>query len=182
MLGGLLGWLMSGTETIEAKPARKTPEKRKGQHREKVLSAAAVRAAKPGFHPDGNGLYLKVDPSGAKRWIQRLVVGNRRVDIGLGSAALVGLADAREAALANRKLARAGGDPLAARRQAEAVLSFEAASRKVHDLHKGTWRNPMNYEDAVAQTAAECGVKETTVKNAYSRLLAAQDELASSKQ
>lgn len=142
MLGGLLGWLMGDVETIEAKPARKTPEKRKGQHREKVLSDAAVRAAKPGFHPDGNGLYLKVDPSGAKRWIQRLVVRGERRDIGLGSAKLVALKHARAAALANRTLARDGGDPLAARRQAEAVLSFEAAARKVHDLHKDTWRNP----------------------------------------
>lgn len=134
MLGGMLGWLM---ETEQGRQG-----KAKGKHREKALSYVGVRAAKPGFHADGNGLYLKVDPSGAKRWIQRLMVGGKRVDIGLGSAALVDLKDAREAALENRKLARAGGDPLAARRQAEAVLSFEEASRKVHDLHKATWRNP----------------------------------------
>ena len=61
--------------------------------------------------------------------------------MGLGSAALVSLAEAREAALANRKVARAGGDPLRAKREAEAVLTFEEAARKVHELHLPTWRN-----------------------------------------
>ena len=95
----------------------------------------------PGFYTDGQGLYLKVDPSGAKRWVQRLVIQGRRCDLGLGSASMVSLADARETALENRKLARSGGDPLAARRQADAVLTFEIAAQKVHDLHLPTWRN-----------------------------------------
>lgn len=80
-----------------------------GQHREKRLSAATVRTIKePGFYGDGQGLYLKVDASGAKRWIQRIVVNGKRRDIGLGSAGLVGLAEAREKAVEQRKLARAG--------------------------------------------------------------------------
>jgi integrase len=54
----------------------------------------------------------------------------------------VSLVEAREAALENRKMARAGQDPLAARRFQSAVLTFEAASRKVHDLYLPTWRNP----------------------------------------
>jgi integrase len=51
------------------------------------------------------------------------------------------LAEAREAALQNRKLARAGGDPLQAKRTSEALLTFEEASRKVHKIHEPTWRN-----------------------------------------
>jgi integrase len=51
------------------------------------------------------------------------------------------LAEAREQALANRKLARAGGNPLQAKREAEAVLTFEESARKVHALHLPTWRN-----------------------------------------
>ncbi len=54
---------------------------------------------------------------------------------------MVRLAEAREAALQNRKLARAGGDPLAARRQSEAIPTFEEASQRVHDLHLPNWRN-----------------------------------------
>ncbi len=113
-----------------------------GQHREKRLSAATVRTLKePGLHGDGNGLYLKVDPSGAKRWIQRLMIEGKRRDIGLGSASLISLAEAREKALENRKLARAGGDPLAAKKRSKEVLTFKAAAEKVHELSKPTWRN-----------------------------------------
>ena len=51
------------------------------------------------------------------------------------------LREARERTLANRKLARSGGNPLQAKREAEAVLTFEEAARKVHALHLPTWRN-----------------------------------------
>ena len=48
----------------------------------------------PGRHGDGNGLYLVVDPSGARRWIVRVVVKGQknrkgaplRTDFGLGGA------------------------------------------------------------------------------------------------
>lgn len=113
-----------------------------GQHREKRLSAQTVRSLKlPGLHGDGNGLYLKVDPSGAKRWIQRIVIDGKRRDLGIGPLSLVSLADAREKALENRKLARAGGDPLAAKKRSMEVLTFKAAAEKVHELSKPTWRN-----------------------------------------
>lgn len=116
--------------------------KPQGRHKEKSLTAATVRSLNgAGFYGDGNGLYLKVDPSGAKRWVQRLVIHGKRRDIGLGSASFVSLADAREAALANRKLARAGGDPFAARKQAVGIPTFADACQTVHDLHLPTWRN-----------------------------------------
>ena len=47
----------------------------------------------------------------------------------------------RELALANRELARAGGDPLAARRRAEGMPSFEEASEKVVAIHSGGWKD-----------------------------------------
>ena len=70
-----------------------------------------VRTAGPGRYCDGQGLYLFVQPSGTRSWVQRLVVRGRHQELGLGSAQLVPLAEAREKALANRKLAREGGDP-----------------------------------------------------------------------
>ena len=116
--------------------------KRHGRHPERALSAVAVRNAKPGRHADGHGLYLEVDDSGARRWTLRLVIQNRRRDIGLGSAALVTLAEARETALGMRKIARAGGDPVAERRKARAVVpTFEDAGRTCHGEHKAGWRN-----------------------------------------
>lgn len=117
-------------------------QKPRGQHREKRLSAVQVRAIRePGFYGDGNGLYLKVDASGAKRWVQRLMIQGKRRDIGLGSAGLVGLAEARELALQHRKAARAGDDPLAAKRRAKGILTFEEAAKRYHKLSEPTWRN-----------------------------------------
>ncbi|WP_422018333.1 tyrosine-type recombinase/integrase [Reyranella sp.] len=99
-------------------------------------------ASEPGRYADGNGLYLVVDPSGARRWVLRTVVHGRRRDIGLGGAKLVGLAEARDLAVQYRKLARDGGDPLSLRRQTRQVVpTFEAAARAVHADNRPTWRN-----------------------------------------
>ena len=122
-----------------------------GRRPRRGLTAAFVRGTRrPGRHGDGQGLYLQVDPSGARRWVQRLVIRGKRTDLGLGSAALVSLAEARERALANRKLAREGGDPLRARREADAVPSFADAARHVHELHRPSWRNPKHAAQFIA--------------------------------
>ena len=124
---------------------RKT--KPKGRHPDKALSAAFVRTAPPGRHCDGNGLYLFVQPSGARSWVQRLVIRGRRRDFGLGSVALVSLAEAREKARANRKLAREGGDPLAEKRRARGMPSFAEAAAKVVEQKRTGWRNPKQAHD-----------------------------------
>src|SRR4051812_4547388 len=103
--------------------------KPRGRHPNQRLSAVRVRNTKePGRHADGNGLYLVVDPSGAKRWILRTVIRGRRHDLGLGSTQLVELADARVEAARLRRLARTGGDPLAERRrERRKMLTFKEA-------------------------------------------------------
>jgi len=117
--------------------------KAKGQHQEKVLTAVKIRQlSTPGRYADGNGLYLIVDPSGAKRWILRILVQGKRRDIGLGGMNLVPLAEAREKALEFRKLARSGGDPLAAKRESKKIYpTFKAAAEAVHTEHKESWKN-----------------------------------------
>lgn len=117
--------------------------KRKGRHPEKALTALRVRALKaPGRFADGDGLYLVVAPSGAKRWMLRTIVQGRRRDIGLGGARLVSLAEAREAARTYRKMARAGGDPIAERRRTQRTApSFAVAARRVFDEHAPSWKN-----------------------------------------
>ena len=116
---------------------RKT--KPKGRHPDKALSASFVRSAGAGRHADGNGLYLFVQPSGARSWIQRLIIRGRRRELGLGSVSLVSLAEAREKALANRKLAREGGDPLAEKRRAQGVPSFAEAAARVLQRKQAGW-------------------------------------------
>jgi integrase len=116
--------------------------KRKGQHPDRVLTAVKVKSLKePGRYADGNGVYLIVEPSGAKRWMLRIMVQGRRRDIGLGGVQLVSLAEAREKAINLRKVARAGGDPIAERKAKAGVPTFAEAAHKVHSDHAATWRN-----------------------------------------
>jgi integrase len=117
--------------------------KPRGRHPEKNLTAMQVRSlSKPGRYADGNGLYLVVEPSGAKRWVLRTVVRGKRRDMGLGGLSLVTLAEAREKAVSYRKLAREGGDPLAERRKTRTVVpTFAEAIERVHAEHKASWRN-----------------------------------------
>ncbi len=122
---------------IAAAPRRTKP---RGRHPDRALSAAFIRSAPPGRHADGNGLFLYVKPEGTRSWIQRLVIRGRRREMGLGSIALVSLAEARELALANRKLARSGGDPLADKRRAAGVPTFAEAARRVVEQKRGGWR------------------------------------------
>lgn len=106
------------------------------------LTAAKVRQVRePGKYYDGNGLFLRVEPSGSKRWVQRLTINGKRREIGLGSADLITLAEAREAAVDHRKVARSGGDPLKAKQSNVAVPSFTVAVEKVIELHAPTWSN-----------------------------------------
>ena len=60
----------------------------------------------------------------------------------LGSVALVPLAEAREKAQVNRKLAREGGDPLAEKRRTEGIPTFAQAASRVLEQKQGGWRNP----------------------------------------
>ena len=89
----------------------------------------------------GNGLYLFVQPTGTRSWIRRLVIRGHRRELGLGSLALVPLAEAREKALANRKLARQGGDPLWEKRRTQGIPTFAEAASRVLEQKRAGWRN-----------------------------------------
>ncbi|MEX2741107.1 tyrosine-type recombinase/integrase [Rhizobium mongolense] len=110
---------------------------------EKSLTAQFVKnASAPGKYFDGHGLYLRVDEGGGRYWVQRIVIRGKRREIGLGSASLIPLAEARSAAIENRKSARAGGDPIADKRQAKAMLTFKDAAERAHAELSPTWKNP----------------------------------------
>ena len=105
------------------------------------LSVARIRSLQaPGRYADGGTLYLNIAPGGSKQWIQRLTIDGKRHDIGLGGYPLVSLAEARDLAFDNRRSARKGGNPLAAKRTAAAPTFREAAKRKF-DALKPTWRS-----------------------------------------
>ena len=83
------------------------------------LTKKLVENLGAGRHGDWNGLYLVVDPSGARRWIVRVVVkgqknrkgGPLRTDFGLGGADIVSLNQAGERALEYRRMAKQGLNP-----------------------------------------------------------------------
>lgn len=106
------------------------------------LADRTVRHLGAGLHADGGGLNLQVTASGARSWILRTLVHGKRRDMGLGGWPVISLANAREDALRYRKIARAGGDPIAERdREKASSLTFEVAARKVHKDHSPTWKN-----------------------------------------
>ena len=106
----------------------------------RISAAEAKSIAKSGRYRAGETLFLNVAPGGSKSWVQRLTIDGRRRDIGLGGYPLVSLAEAREAAFENRKLARAGGDPLAEKRRRR-TPTFREAANAVHEANKPRWRN-----------------------------------------
>ncbi|WP_417807085.1 tyrosine-type recombinase/integrase [Thioclava sp.] len=108
------------------------------------LSAAFVRTVRePGKYHDGGGLglILRVETSGSRRWVQRIVVLGRRREIGLGSPPVVTLAAAREAALENKRTAQAGEDPLALRRHSRAFITFATAAEHAIAAKSGEFRS-----------------------------------------
>ena len=106
----------------------------------RISAAEAKSIVKSGRYRAGETLFLNVAPGGSKSWVQRLTIDGRRRDVGLGGYPLVSLAEAREAAFENRKLARAGGDPLAERRRRR-TPTFREAARMVHEANRPRWRN-----------------------------------------
>lgn len=120
------------------------------------LSATFVRTVRePGKYHDGGGLglMLRVEPSGSRRWVQRIIISGRRREIGLGTPPVVTLAAARDAALANKRIAQAGDDPIALRNNARASMTFaEAAEQAIaakssefrSDKHRKQWRSTLD--------------------------------------
>src|SRR5262249_6780823 len=107
-------WIRTGVEGLAEESMR--------------LTAKAVQYASIGWHCDGRGLYLQctkgVDGSINRSWVYRYAMGGRERYMGLGPAADVTLAEARDKALHARKLRLEGVDPLQAKhnRQNESRL------------------------------------------------------------
>lgn len=111
------------------------------------LTKKLVENLGAGRHGDGNGLYLVVDPSCARRWIVRVVVKGQknkmgaplRTDFGLGGADVVTINQARERALEYRRMAKQGLNPRF--NAAREVPTFEEVAQQVHIDRMPTWKN-----------------------------------------
>lgn len=106
------------------------------------LSARKVATAGKGYHADGGGLYLLVSEAGTRSWVLRYQRLGKRREMGLGSAAVVSLLEARQAALQQRKVLAAGKDPIASRRAAQAAgMTFGEAADAYIEAHRASWKN-----------------------------------------
>lgn len=109
----------------------------------KKLSARTVTTlTMPGRHGDGDGLYLVIDPSGARRWLFLFRWQGKLKEMGLGGVSTVSLADARDKAADARKQVKAGINPIEAKREAEAAAEAgktfgQFADELVEDIKDG---------------------------------------------
>ena len=160
-----------------------------------ALTVKEVQNAKAGFHGDGNGLYLCVAAKG-KSWIFRYkspTTGKRR-EMGIGSALLFGLAEAREKAQELAKQVKAGTDPIeyriaqqavqeAAQQAADAVakvklVTFADAATAYVDSQAAGWKNAKHVDQWRNTLTTYCAtfsskpVGEVTVDDFWSRCCA----------
>jgi integrase len=125
---------------------------RRGSER---LSSGQVQRAKgrPGkvaMLADGRGLYLRIGPNGSKSWIMRYQIDGRVHDMGLGPYPEIGLAEARDRCLAQRRVKVDGVDPIAVRKAERLAqrltdakaMSFRQCAEAYILAHRAGWKNP----------------------------------------
>ncbi|MGJ0509950.1 MAG: tyrosine-type recombinase/integrase [Methylocystis sp.] len=107
------------------------------------LNARRVATAGPGKHADGGNLFLVVSEDGRKKWKFIFTFGKRRPELTLGPYPDLSLSDAREAALAARRLVREGINPVDKRRaeKKQESTTFGAVARELHQDKSIRWRN-----------------------------------------
>ena len=110
------------------------------------LKATDVRSiSEPGLHGDGGGLYLKVTEAGTRSWVYRFQLNNKRRGMGIGSAAVLSLAQARQIAQRCREQVALGIDPIDARasetRAVANVPTFEEMAVDYIRRQESGWSN-----------------------------------------
>jgi integrase len=115
-----------------------------------LLSAAKVKNLKvPGDYLDGRGLYLQVRSESSKSWLLKYSMEKRAREMGLGPAADIPLATARELRDRHRALLKQGIDPLEhkqAEKSAKALerakaITFKDACARYIAANRSGWKN-----------------------------------------
>jgi integrase len=115
------------------------------------------RKIKPGYHSDGDCLYLRVTPASTKswafRWRDRASGKLREMGLGPFDKHTNTLSHARNRAVVQRGLLINGLDPLAEKRRARAetqqrtlVPSFDDCASEYIAAHSAGWSNPKHIE------------------------------------
>ena len=114
----------------------------------KFTALEVSRMSKPGRFGDGGGLWLQVRDAEHKSWIFRFMLDGKAREMGLGPVAVLPLKEARERAIAARRLLLDGIDPLdvrheakAARKAATDALTFRQTAVRYIAAHRAGWKN-----------------------------------------
>lgn len=120
----------------------------------KLTPQTIKKLSDPKYYLDGNGLYLQISIFGTKSWVFKYTLNGRTREMGLGPEHTITLAEAREAATAQRKLLLQGKDPIEERDAAKRALRLEAAKRisfaecaqQYINTHKKEWKNSKHHD------------------------------------
>jgi hypothetical protein len=111
------------------------------------LTARAMATAKAGTHGDGGGLHLVVTPAGGRKWVYRFSWRGKVKMMGLGSADVVGLSEARGLRDEARRVLASGINPIEARRAEDKVIpTFGALADELLEAKRLEWRNAKHAE------------------------------------
>ncbi len=121
--------------------------------RNRLAARFVQTVTEPNWYADGGNLYLQVrsgdDGQVWKSWVFRYKLWGRERPMGLGSATDVSLKEARKLASEQRRVLRAGLDPIEERRRrlqdarvADArAITFADCCKAYIDAHGASWRN-----------------------------------------
>lgn len=121
------------------------------------LTSAAAKAASPGKHSDGAGLWLYKRQDGGAQWVLRYTIYSKRHEMGLGRFPDITLREAREEADKWRAVVRSGKDAIKERERQQAVAqrnqniladvardAFESRKAELKgDGKAGRWFSPL---------------------------------------
>ena len=107
-----------------------------------------AKLTKPGRYAVGFGAYLQISEWGTRSWILRYRTGDKAMHMGLGSAEIITLKEAREKAHAAQRTRLDGKDPLQEKRAAKRqrllahahAKTFEECALAYITAHEAGWR------------------------------------------
>src|SRR5262249_10617481 len=150
------GPAVAGTAGARAQTRSAPTQEIEGTAAKMTLSLKKIaKLTARGRYFDSHGLYLQVISPNNRSWLLRFELNGRKRWMGLGSAATFTLAEARERALAARKLLADKIDPLQVRRTERAERAAAAAKSRTFakvaseffDTHSVSWRNKKHHRD-----------------------------------
>lgn len=104
------------------------------------------------------GFFLQVARNGSRSWLFRYTLNGKTRHMGLGSLAVISLADARTAAIECRRLCHAGVDPIEHRKASRTearlatarAMTFDDCANRYMAAHTVGWRNSKHRAQWVA--------------------------------